>query len=211
MSAGASTGRLVAGVRLMKIKHPFGFWLMLVAALLAYPVFRNMMLNARLHAMAANGRSIQRVLHAEEEMPKELTRPHVSFMYFPRSTGDFSFASSTEYFRWIVTNRIITVDFSFFSGPGLNSERGLRFSDQNNAWCLVADYDQHTPPYYPFLFTRNIDIKTLSDGLCFNEERPFGKSGAAVVTISGNMYAFSEDEAKAFFADIVASNKVLRP
>ena len=42
---------------------------------------------------------------------------------WPSKDGDFKFSTSTDYFKYLVTNEVMTVSFDFFSAKGLNSSK----------------------------------------------------------------------------------------
>lgn len=75
---------------------------------------------------------------------------------FPSQSNRF--ASSTAYFRALVTNEILRVDYSFFSGPGLGRPRTTdpaAFLPSNNAWNVCLDVKNEIASM-PFLFSRNL-------------------------------------------------------
>lgn len=76
--------------------------------------------------------------------------------YFP--TSDREFASSTQYFVHLVTNRHLQADFAFFTGPGLDGLRHInpaQFKPGDNAWSVVLDVDDQ-PSDFPLLISRNL-------------------------------------------------------
>jgi hypothetical protein len=73
------------------------------------------------------------------------------------------FASSTEFFRYAVTNNIFEVDVSFFYAPGLLKGRNpATFSATNNAWCIVGNITESYPATAPAVFSRNLGGGSLS-------------------------------------------------
>ncbi len=74
------------------------------------------------------------------------------------------FANSTEFFRWVVTAKVMNVDFSFFSGPRMQIERSQdasKFMKESNAWCVVTGVTSNTPEGMPVLFTTDLGVTNL--------------------------------------------------
>jgi prepilin-type N-terminal cleavage/methylation domain-containing protein len=91
---------------------------------------------------------------------KVLDDPNDEASAFPTSTNGFT--TSTQFFVHLVTNRTLTVDFTFFGGPGPRS--GLArykttdpnaFKADGNAWNVVLDV-QKSAANAPFMMSRNL-------------------------------------------------------
>lgn len=107
--------------------------------------------------------------------------------------GDF--ASSTDYFVYLVTNGVIDVSFDFFAAEGIPPARSsdpADFSAENNAWKLVLGLDGASEGT-PFLFSRNYAIGTVPtlpgpiapEELLDNGGKPFGTAGLVAVQKGG--------------------------
>jgi len=130
-------------------------------------------------------------------------------------TGHASYSNSTEYFRWLIAESKVDVDYGFFGGPGLpTAGQGSpeSFSSSRNAWCVVADVGSNAPPDVPVFFTRNLGIQRLNDSLegAFTDEPPFGRQGVVVVFRDGCCRTLAPNELKDFNPS-GATNWVLRP
>ena len=192
--------------------------ILLMAVVLAVSAgvgLRQRLLQARLRAVGCSGVAVQRCLQREAEIARGLPGlPASPRLLYPQTTGFFSFATSTDFLRMLVTGKVMCVDYRFFTAPGLAASNHLAprdFAEAYNAWCAVADYGADTPPHYPLFFTRNIEITNLSEPVCYNQGAPFGKRGAAVVLVGGDLLILKENEARAFFGGLGLSNRVLRP
>lgn len=144
----------------------------LLAAILV-PAVTKALESANRTRLIANGSSIYKSVFAEiAGVQSELYGG--SQVPLPLSStnaldANLQFANSNEYFAYLVTNDILSVNWSFFaaqgvpSAPGKASESGGSwdtatinvFDKKNNAWIAVADLstdDSGTP----FLITRNL-------------------------------------------------------
>jgi hypothetical protein len=88
------------------------------------------------------------------------------------------------------------------------------FSADYNGWCFVADINDGTPSTTPLMFTRNLNISSLSesnyvDALTTNT--PFGLSGVAVVRMNGKVEFLKPNELAEQFNPHGGANPVLRP
>ena len=118
---------------------------------------------------------------------------------WPSSDGDFSFSTSTDYFKYLVTNEVMSVSFDFFSAKGLASYKTTddsQFKPDGNAWKLVLGLDECTEGF-PFLFTRNADVNESSlnqddntgDIELKGNQAPFQKKGMVVVLKGGAAFS----------------------
>ena len=136
---------------------------------------------------------------------------------FP-TTGQFS--SSTEFFtNLMVKNWITGANYGLFSLSGVTpywGEDPLKFTSANNAWCVALDFDPKNIPDVPFLFSRNLDIRHLSEAhpSRLRDVEPYGLKGVLVVLANGHAekakFIRAEDIEKEF-NPIGLTNAVLRP
>lgn len=125
-------------------------------------------------------------------------------------------ASSTDYFRWLVSNRMVKVNFAFFAAPGISAYSGSdpsRFLPANNAWCVTADLAPDAGGYVPLLFTRNLAIDRLIDAkaTALQSVPPFGKHGVVVLYNNGRAAFIRGKDLEKSFNPLRATNVVLRP
>ena len=187
----------------------------ILAAVLT-PAVTDALTRGKMTGVMNNGRSIYLSLFAKDTEDPVFN----SGSPFPKSQASgatFYFPTSTEYFKWIITNKVMNVDFSFFSAPNIEPYKSTDptgFTEQNNAWCITADVNDSTPDGAPLLFTRNLNINKLNytplyDAL--SDNNPFGKKGVVVVTKGGSTMALKQDYLTNNFNTVQASNTVLRP
>jgi len=177
----------------------------LLAGLLM-PAVTGALKKGKMTAVASNGRGIHQALVAASG---ERLDP------FPRSTGANAFRNSTEYWRWIITNRLVDATFSLFAAPGLRTYHGIdpvRFTEENNAWCVTADVTSQRNDA-PLLFTRNLGIRALTDPADqhLTDNEPFGLDGVIVVYCQGSTQILRQPQLAEMFNPVQASNVVLRP
>ena len=188
----------------------------ILAAVLT-PAVTDALTRGKMTGIMNNGRSIYLSLFAKDtEDP--VFNSGSPFPYSKgKNSGVFEFQDSTEYFRWIITNSVMNVDFSFFSAPGIIPIKGTNaasFLPPNNAWCMTANVGESTPDGAPLLFTRNLNIMTLDasdlkDAMI--DVAPFGKKGVVVVTKGGSTMSLKQDYLTNNFNSVGAKNDVLRP
>jgi len=133
----------------------------------------------------------------------------------PASRGAGSFTSSTEYFRALVTNGYLTVDYGFFAAPGVLPYEGkdpAGFTSQHNAWCVVAGIDrQHPERRLPLFFSKNLRITNLAQSAeCSLSGEPFGDE-CVVVYSDGTGAVLQPAQLVLEFSPEGATNTVLRP
>ncbi|MBN1674662.1 MAG: type II secretion system protein [Kiritimatiellae bacterium] len=183
---------------------------MTIIAILAgimYPVIQDVIAKGRMTETLKQGQSLyQSLLAAQVEKGSIL----------PRSSGSHTFATSTDYFIWAVTNQVVDVTFDFFSAHGLPACAGLdpaTFTAEHNAWCIVADVNDGTRNMTPVLFTRNLAINSLGDPLdgALTADSPFGKRGVIVILQGGSGKMIPADKLELMFNPAKATNPVLRP
>lgn len=116
--------------------------------------------------MSADARSIVQMIVAQEASRGMYGTPTSSWPlhHTQNVASNNQFASSTEFFRYAVTNNIFDVGVSFFHAPGLLKGRNpATFSATNNAWCIVGNITEAYPATAPAVFTRNLG----GGSLCF--------------------------------------------
>jgi len=132
--------------------------------------------------------------------------------------GSAQFATSTDYWRWLITNRYYDATFAACSAYGVPVYEGINpivFTATNNAWCFVADINEGTPASTPIMFTRNLNISSLGETADYasklTDESPFGLTGVGVVRLNGQTEFLKKQELNVRFNPNVVSNAVLRP
>ncbi len=108
--------------------------------------------------------------------------------------------TSTDWFKHLVTNKVMNVPFAFFSAKGVNPAIGIdpdNFQDTNNAWNVVGGLYDEISGGVPFMFTKNLEVNDLNliDDLRERIEpkaRPFGNKSLVVVTKGGSSYNLQE-------------------
>lgn len=132
-----------------------------ILAALLFPGVQGAINRARLTNLANNGRQLYTAMFAKMMSP-EVVSGTVSFSY-PDSTN---YPTSTTYWEYMVTNKLINVDFSFFAGPGVPAVKGTDpavFAGANNAWCIVGNVAESDADTLPLFFTRNLNIANVND------------------------------------------------
>ncbi len=192
------------------------------------PAISNALFRGRLMAAAANGRSIvQSIIGRATEGIYSSTASA-----WPKSGANnitnYQFATSTDFFRYMVTSEWMNVSFGFFSAPGVTAaSNNATFDSANNAWCIVGDILDSYPDTAPALFTRNLGGGGGTSGTTFNtmnttftadargfvdqikDVAPFGKKGMVFVTTGGASFAPFKDDLK-FSGSTAFTNLFLR-
>ena len=202
--------------------------LLVVLALLALVAF---LLVRALHDAAQRGREAQtlsdgrQAARALQEAPLH-TPPGAALEPAPISDPSRGvFATSTEYFQYLVTNGVLNVKFAFFAVegvPALGSTNAAEFTGRYNAWNVVTDINDSTPDGTPFMFTKNLDITSVrtdqdfrahlkSDVDSFGNPVPaFGAKAVCVVGKGGSAMIVKADQLQENFTPPGATNRVLR-
>lgn len=162
--------------------------------------------------MASNGRQIVLAILMDANSPSPLTE---SISFWPESE---SYLSSTEYFRWMVTNELIDASFEIFGGAGVPAYRGLDpdlFLPEHNAWAITANIKQTARNSTPVMMTRNgiLENGLLSDiPMVDPEVQPFGDKTLIVVRYGGSVEPIRRVElTQDSFNAVAADNPVLYP
>ena len=135
-----------------------------ILAALLFPAVQGAINRARLTNLANNGRQIYTAMFAKMMSP-EVVSGSVMFTY-PDSTNYPPANGSTLYWEYMVTNKLINVDFSFFAGPGVPAIKGTDpagFAGANNAWSIVGNLTEGDADTIPMFFTRNLNIAAVNE------------------------------------------------
>jgi prepilin-type N-terminal cleavage/methylation domain-containing protein len=92
---------------------------------------------------------------------------------YPSSTSTNTFTTSTDYFEYVIEREVISgQDFSLFGGAGappIRTTDKTKFNGRNNAWNVVVDVRTSTSDTTPLIFSRNLEIAKLPDGVANTE------------------------------------------
>lgn len=186
-----------------------------VLAALLFPAVQGVLLRGRATGVLNNGRQIYTALFSDMTDPTRIGGGSALAFQFPSSDN---YETSTEFFRFLVTNNVMSVTFDFFAAPGVpipdEPDEPDSFEGQHNAWCVVADLKERSRDTLPLLFTRNLTLSTLSDAPELDvDTSPFGD--AIMVSVSkggsGRMYTPQMLENDEFYlGDSDIDNEVLR-
>ena len=126
------------------------------------------------------------------------------------------FTTSTEFFKWVITNDVVDATFGMCWAHGMKRYAGVdptKFSETNNAWCVVANVSESDSSTMPIMFTRNLNINSLSDSLdgALTDAPPFGKSGVIVVRKDCSVTILSAADLNDTFNPRGVDRPILRP
>lgn len=187
-----------------------------ILATLIMPAIQKALMKGRVTRMLNNGRNTYTTLLAAQLDEESAGGGTV----FPLATNvglaSAVFSSSTDYWRWVVTNGIMDVTFDHFAAYGIPPYYGTNaalFTPDNNAWCVTADLDIGAHEMTPVFFTRNLNIAQLDDPLqgALTRHAPFGTYGVVVVNKGGSTTLIREAQLQDRFNPAAAQNIVLRP
>ena len=186
-----------------------------ILAAILVPAVSDALLRGRLTQTVSNGKNIYVALFAQEMTDAVFMRGAP----YPNS-GDtnVSFTESTSYFKWVVTNNIMNVPYSFFAAPGVTPTQGtnaIDFTSVNNAWCIASRITEATVDGTPLLFTRNLGNTYLNfplvPTLSGSTNAPFQDKAMVVVYKGGSALSLRAKDVAAYFNTVGATNLVLRP
>jgi prepilin-type N-terminal cleavage/methylation domain-containing protein len=138
------------GFTLVELLVVIAILAILIAVLL--PTVTQALAESRANGMMQQGTQMYKAIFS-----KVLDDPDAGGNQFPRDDGSPEVATSTDYFISLVTSRVLNVDYSFFSGPGLSrykTDKKENFKEDGNAWNVTLDVSDEIASY-PFLFSRN--------------------------------------------------------
>jgi prepilin-type N-terminal cleavage/methylation domain-containing protein len=160
--------------------------IILILFTLVSPQIGKAMLRGKLTKEAAKARYIVEAITAKDAASRFSNG-------WPQSTaGEDNYESSTEFFKDLVNEGHLDVDFSFFAAPGMTPARNESdFTEANNAWCVLVDVNDTTPGNTPVVWLKNINA---SDGLFLEGSIPFGNKGFAFATKNGEAVIVSQGE-----------------
>ncbi len=119
---------------------------------------------AKSNALLQQGSMIAKTL-ISMDIQEELGGP-----LYPCSTNTNTFATSTDYFKFLVGKKVVpSNDFSLFGGAGATLAKTLdpsHFNATNNAWSVVMDTTTTKNDTTPLLISRNLVLpgNRLPDG-----------------------------------------------
>ena len=111
-----------------------------------------------------------------------------------------NFPTSTDYFKSLVTGKVMNVSFDFFSAKGTKQYKSSDptvFASDGNAWKWVEDSlgNESITEGFPYIFTRNANVSgttipesTTVIGLAA-DVMPFGSKGMVVVLKGGGAFS----------------------
>jgi len=115
-----------------------------------------------------------------------------------------AFPTSTDYFKSLVTGKVMNVSFDFFSAKGTKQYKTsdpAQFAADGNAWKWVEDSlgNESITEGFPYIFTRNAnvsgtDIPADADPVALSPDvMPFGSKGMVVVLKGGGAFSIRGD------------------
>lgn len=139
--------------------------------------------------------------------------------------ADGTYENSTTFFKDCIASNWLDDKFTFkpMAAPGIaaaNTDDPDRFSERNNAWCLVLGCGDSTKGETPFMFTRNLVAADNGDKLLDIDSfdpgaKPFGNDIGVIITFGGAVKTVRGRDAEAgmqlLFNPMGASNAFVRP
>ncbi len=186
------TNRKVKGFTLVELLVVIA--IIAVLAALLFPAVQGVLLRGRATGVLNNGRQLYTALFASITDPGSIAGGSALAFQYPRS-DDWN--DSTEYFTFLVTNGIVSVNFDFFAAPGVPPsdppDDPAAFNSENNAWCMVADLRERDSDSLPLFFTRNLTMTALNqDPELDEDEHPFQSRLMISVSKGGGARMYEE-------------------
>ncbi|MDZ4198998.1 MAG: type II secretion system protein [Kiritimatiellia bacterium] len=177
-----------------------------ILAGIVLPQVNNALFRARVTEISIRGKSIVQTMFAKDTESIYTT----TGAGWPKKGGStvvdtWTFATSTDFFRNMVTGGLMSVNFQYFAGPGIpGAGSSDAFKPENNAWVLVAGITDAYPETAPAVLTRNLDMANrISDVIVESGKvklddtrKPFGEKGFAFATKGGAGFAIMGDDLK---------------
>jgi prepilin-type N-terminal cleavage/methylation domain-containing protein len=198
-----------------------------ILAAILVPAVSDALLRGRMTQVMSNGKNIYTALFAKEM--EEAVFMRLAPYPILNGAGSMNFANSTDYFKWVVSNGVMNVSFSFFAAPGVVPAPGTNtatFFMTNNAWCVASSIGDASADGTPLLFTRNLTITALDDPRVLpngtfgsvmpsvysgHDNTPFLDKAMVVVFKGGAAMALRAKDVQENFNKLAATNGVLRP
>ena len=176
-----------SGFTLIELMVVIGI-ILILAGLVAPAVF-SALTKGKMAATMNNGRQIALTVLAEDI---EAVASSTGVSTFPQSDADKGevHATSTAFFAYLIDNKIMQGDFSFFAASGIPAKKtsqSSEFTAANNAWMAAEDISADGDPEgLIFLATRNVEGDTGSLAFLSPATEPFQDVGAVVITKSAS-------------------------
>jgi hypothetical protein len=155
--------------------------------------------------LIANGSGIYKAIFSELGFTKVSTPDEFLRLKFPHSTNNDTtfhppFENSTDYFKFLVTNDVLSVNWSYFTALKIPAAQGhydpenpksvKDFKPENNAWHVVADLKVDEVGT-PFLISRNLQENRLKQNYVDDEiptlkGPPYGTDALVVIRMGGS-------------------------
>lgn len=125
--------------------------------------------------------------------------------------GSHVFQTSTDFFKYCITNKLLDAKPGFFAAGGLKPAESIEdFQGANNAWSLVADVSESYFDTAPVLISQNLEISTIGETLTADSEgwwndlqdstcdkpRPFGEKGFVFAVKMGSAFPMYPERLK---------------
>lgn len=176
-----------------------------ILAAILVPAVQNALESGAITQTLSNGRSIY--LSAFAKQLENVVVQDDTKADFPKNVAEsaqYGFATSTDWFKYLVTSKVMNVSFAFFAAKGVPPYKGNdpnTFAAANNAWIVTANLNDSAPDGTPFLFTRNLALNAqlnegeadLASQLDAGTE-PFGLKAICVVTKGGSSFSLKGNQ-----------------
>lgn len=202
-----------------------------ILAGIVLPAVTGALFKARVTDTSTKGRSIVQSIFAKDTESIYST----SSSGWPKAGGatdmaTYTFANTTDFFKYMITGGVMSVNFQFFAAAGVPSAANeAAFTEANNAWCVVGNITDIYPETSPAVFTRNLyPFAKMDAGLITgtkikldDSKRPFGEKGFSFASKGGGAFSIITEDLKPMnFTNLFSvsslqgaalTNTVLRP